>query len=296
MVVGVTGASGFLGGTLVGEIIANDGEAVGFSRSPQRKIAGCREVRDFSGDTEPDLDGLDALVHLAGDPIMGLWTAEKKRRILDSRVRTTEKLVRAMAAQPPEERPGVFACASGVGLYGDRGDEILDEDSDAGFGFLASVVSEWEGAAAAARDLGVRTVTLRIGIVLGEKGGAFPLLKGLFEKGLGGNLGSGNQWMPWVHVHDVAAIIHQCLNNPAIKGPVNVVAPNAVTNREFTRILARSLGKSAFLPVPQFALKCLPGGMGEMFLSSQRVVPHVMNSFGYDWAYPELAQAIEASM
>lgn len=296
MVVGITGASGFVGGAIVGEIIANDGEAVGFSRSPQRKIAGCREVRDFSADTEPELNGLDALVHLAGDPIMGLWTPEKKKRILNSRVETTRRLVDAMAGLAQEERPRVFACASAVGLYGDRGDEILDEDSDAGFGFLANVVGQWEEVAASARDLGVRTVSLRIGIVIGEKGGAFPLLKSLFEKGLGGTLGSGSQWMPWIHVYDVAAITHQCLTNPAIKGPVNLVAPNPVTNREFTRVLAKSVGKRAFLPVPEFAMRCLPGGMGEMFLNSQRVVPHIMNSFSYDWAYPHLAEAIEESM
>lgn len=295
MKTGVTGASGFIGRALVAEILSNNNEAVGFSRSPLRPIDGCSEVRDLSPEAAPDLSGLNALVHLAGESIMGPWTEKKKEEILNSRIRSTQRIVNAMWAMEAADRPAVFACASAVGIYGDREDEWLDEEADAGFGFLADVSKQWEAVALKAQDMGVRTVILRIGFVLGDGGGAIPVMQKIFDKGLGGRLGSGKQWMPWVHIDDVAGIIHSCLDNKLISGPVNVTAPEPIRNRDFTRSLAGALGKKALIPVPTFGLKALPGQMHEIFLNSQRVDPTVMKSNGYQWLYPDLDAAIRDS-
>ena len=296
MKIGVTGASGFIGGAVVAEALSHNHEAVAFSRDPEKNISGCEEVRDFSADSAPDLSGLDALIHLSGEPVAGVWTGKKKEEILNSRIRTTQRLVNALWAMDSDERPKVFICASGVGIYGSRNDEWLDEETDAGFGFLAEVVKQWEAVALKAQDMGVRTVLLRIGIVLGEGGGALPLMAKGFSTGLAGKLGNGKQWMPWIHIDDVAGIIHLCLENHLISGPVNVASPNPARNRDFTRSLAEVLKKPAFIPVPSLLIKALPGGMQEMFLNSLRVDPVVMKSNSYDWIYPELSAALRDSI
>ncbi|MDF1813450.1 MAG: TIGR01777 family oxidoreductase [Verrucomicrobiales bacterium] len=296
MRIGVTGASGFIGGAVVAEILSHNHEAVGFSRKPDRSLPGCSEVRGFSSESAPDLSGLDALVHLSGESLLGPWTAGKKEEILNSRIRTTQRLVNALWAMEAEQRPKVFACASAVGIYGDRGDDWLDEEADAGFGFLADVVKQWEAVAMKAQDMGVRTVLLRIGFVLGSDGGAMPMLENLFSKGLGGKLGNGKQWMPWIHIDDVAGIVQTCLDNHLINGPVNVTGPEPVRNREFTKTLAEVVKKPALFPVPSPLLNLLPGGMHEMFLNSLRVDPIVMKSHSYRWNYPDLAAAIRESI
>ncbi|MDF1752791.1 MAG: TIGR01777 family oxidoreductase [Verrucomicrobiales bacterium] len=296
MRIGVTGASGFIGGALVAEILANNNEAIGFSRSPGRSIEGCSEIRNISGDAPLDLSGLDAIVHFSGESLLGVWTPKKREEILNSRIRSTQRIVNALWAMDAEERPKVFACASAVGIYGDRGDEWLDEEADAGFGFLADVTRQWESVAIKAADMDVRTVLLRIGFVVGESGGAIPTLENVFKMGLGGKLGSGKQWMPWIHIDDVATMIHTCLENRLISGPVNVCAPDPVRNKDFTKTLADVLGKKAFLPVPSVAFKMLPGRMHEMFLNSLRVDPTVMKSHSFQWQYPVLEDAIRESV
>lgn len=297
MKIGITGASGFIGSNLIAEAITNNHQVIGFSRSPDKNIGGCEEVRAMSGDTTPDLSGgLDAIVHLAGESILGVWTAEKKRRILESRISSTQQILDGFFKLDPKDRPKVLACASGVSLYGDRADEWLDEDADAGFGFLSDVVRQWETLALKAEDMGVRVVLLRIGFVVGRTGGAIPVMRNVFNKGLGGNLGSGKQWMPWVHVDDVARIIMTCIENTAIRGAVNVASPNPVTNAELTQVLANKLGKKAFIPAPSFALKALPGGMQEVFLSSLRIEPTVLKTHGFKWEFDTIESAIEEAL
>lgn len=275
------------------EILANNNGVVGFSRSPNRSIPGCREVRVFSDEVSLDLTGLDALIHLVGEPLIGNWSGKKKEEILNSRIHSTERIVKTLWSMKPQDRPKTFACASAVGIYGDRGDEWLDEESDAGFGFLVDVTRQWEAAALKARDFGIRTVLLRTGFVVGSRGGALPIMKKIFSLNLGGNLGNGKQWMPWIHIDDVVHIIQQCLDNRLISGAVNLTAPEPVRNRDFTRILADCLGKRAFLPAPSFVLRALPGGVHEMFLNSLRVDPTVMKSHGYKWEFPSLDLALK---
>lgn len=293
MNVGITGASGFVGAALSEEGRRRGWNVVAFSRRPGAPVAGAAEVRSLADPGEVDLSGLDALVHLAGEPIAALWTKDRKRLILESRVDLTTDLVEAMAKLPAERRPSAFVSASATGFYGDRGDELLDEHADPGFGFLARVCREWEAASAPAERLGVRVANPRIGLVLG-RGGLLGRLRPLFRLGFGGRLGSGKQWMPWIHLEDLARLLAECAENPSLRGPVNAVAPHPATNREFTATYARVLRRPAILPAPAAVLRRLPGGMGELFLSSQRAEPLVMSSFGFTWHHPELASALRA--
>lgn len=232
----------------------------------------------------------DALVHLAGEPVAQRWTEAAKKRIYDSRVEGTRRLVSALSTQ--SSRPRVLVCASAVGYYGSRGDQILTEASSAGSDFLARVVVDWEDAAQSAEALGIRVVRLRFGIVLGH-GGTLAKLLPLFRFGIGGRLGSGHQWMAWVHIDDVVDLIVFALNFAAIRGAVNATAPHPVTNEEFTEQLAIALHRPAILPVPAFALKLALGEMSEMVLASQRVLPTVAKSAGFRFQYPELRPALE---
>jgi uncharacterized protein (TIGR01777 family) len=218
-----------------------------------------------------------------------VWTRAKKERIRASRVGGTRAVAAAIrGALAP---PSVLACASGVGYYGDRGDERLDESSAPGGGFLASVVQEWEEAAASAAPP-TRVACLRFGMVLGKGGGALPVIARLFRLGLGGRVGSGHQWMPWVHVRDAAGLVLHAVENPDCRGPVNAVAPGAVTNAGFTRELAEVLHRPAVVPAPAFAVRLLAGQLSELVLPSQRVVPEVAVRTGYRFGFPELPAAL----
>ena len=232
----------------------------------------------------------DAVVHLAGEPVSQRWTEAAKKRIHDSRVEGTRNLVTALAAQA--QRPRVLVCASAVGYYGSRGDQILTEASSPGTDFLARVVVDWEEAAQLAEPLGIRVVRLRFGMVLGP-GGALAKLLPLFRLGVGGKLSSGRQWMAWIHIDDVVNLILFALNFAAIRGAVNATAPHPVTNEEFTQRLATALHRPAILPVPAFALNLVLGEMSEMVLASQRVLPTVAKSAGFQFQYPELRAALE---
>jgi uncharacterized protein (TIGR01777 family) len=232
----------------------------------------------------------DALVHLAGEPVAQRWTAAAKKRIHDSRVEGTRRLVDALSTQ--SRRPRVLVCASAVGYYGSRGDQILTEASSAGTDFLACVVVDWEEAAQLAEALNIRVVRLRFGMVLGE-GGALAKLLPPFRFGVGGRLGSGHQWMAWIHLEDAINLILFALSYSAIRGAVNATAPHPVTNQEFTDRLATALHRPGFFVVPAFALRLALGEMSEMVLASQRVLPTVAKSGGFRFQYPDLRAALD---
>jgi uncharacterized protein (TIGR01777 family) len=291
----VTGATGFIGRRLVARLEA----PVVLSRSPEaaRRVLG--DVRAFAWDPEAGpppadaFDGVDTVFHLAGEPVAGgRWTAERKARIRSSREQGTRHLVTGL--QAASTRPAVLVSASAVGYYGDRGDQELDESAAPGAGFLAEVCRVWEDEAVRAREAGLRVVPVRSGIVLGEDGGALGRLLPLFRAGLGGTLGGGDQWMPWVHVDDVVGLMLHAAATQGMDGPANAVAPGIVRNREFTRALASALGRPAFLPVPSFALHLALGEFGESLTHSQRVVPAAARSAGYAFAHPALAGALTA--
>jgi uncharacterized protein (TIGR01777 family) len=238
-------------------------------------------------------EGVEAVIHLAGEPVAAArWTEEQKRRIRDSRVKSSQNLVAGMRATP--RPPKVLVSASATGFYGDRGDEILNESSDPGSGFLSEVCLDWEAEAARSRELGVRVVFVRTGVALSPSGGALKKMLPPFKLGLGGRLGAGRQWFPWIHIEDIVGIFLHALMSPAVDGPINGVAPGIVTNGEFTRELAAVLNRPAFFPVPDFAVRVLLGEMAEIVTASQRVVPQVALDTGYWFKHPNLRSALES--
>ena len=241
----------------------------------------------------PDVvSGFDAVVHLAGESIVGRWTVEKKNRIRDSRVIGTMHLAEALAET--KVKPRVFVCSSAIGYYGDRQDEMLREGSAAGTGFLADVCREWEAATHPAVAAEIRTVMIRTGVVLSPKGGALGKMLPPFKMGVGGRIGDGRQWMSWIHVEDMVGAIHHILKTDLLQGPINMVAPKPVTNAEFTRTLADVLARPAVFPVPSLAVKLLFGEMGEtVLLGSQRVEPSQLVASGYPFRFRDLRQSLE---
>src|SRR5579863_504909 len=241
---------------------------------------------------EPDtVSSFDAVIHLAGESIFGRWTADKKLKIRDSRAIGTLNLARALAQA--EEKPKVFVCGSAIGYYGDRGDELLAEESAPGAGFLAEVCSAWEEATMPAREAGIRTVNLRTGIVLSPKGGALGAMLMPFKLGIGGRTGSGRQWMSWIDVQDMVGAIHHILKNDLLQSAVNMVAPKPVTNADFAKTLAGVLSRPAIFPLPAFAVKAVFGEMGEeLLLASQKVEALKLISTGYPFRYRELRESL----
>jgi len=238
-------------------------------------------------------EGVEAVIHLAGEPVAGArWTEEQKRRVRDSRTKGSRNLVAGMRATP--RPPKVLVSASAVGFYGDRGNEILNESSAPGSGFLSEVCLDWETEAARARELGVRVAFVRTGVALSLSGGALEKMLLPFKLGLGGRLGDGRQWFPWIHIEDVVGIFLHALMSPDVNGPINGVAPGIVTNEEFTRELAAALNRPVFFPVPELALRVLMGEMAEVVTASQRVVPQVALDTGYRFKYPNLRPALDA--
>ena len=241
------------------------------------------------------VSGFDAVIHLAGESIVGRWTTAKKKAIRDSRVQGTRHLAEALARAP--QRPRVFVSGSAIGFYGDRGEEILTEQSSSGSGFLPEVCSEWEAATRAARDAGIRSVNIRIGLVLSAIGGALPRMLTPFKLGVGGIVGNGRQWWSWIAVQDVVGAIHHSVDTDVLQGPVNLVSPNAATNAGFTRALAAVLHRPAVFPVPAFAAKLAFGQMAEeLLLASQHVEPTKLLSSGYAFQNVELAGALTRVM
>lgn len=239
------------------------------------------------------LEGLDAVVHLAGESVNGLrWTDEKKRAIRDSRVLGTRKLVEALGKL--KTRPKVFVSASAIGFYGERGDEEIYESSGAGTTFLSEVCKEWEGEARRAEDAGIRTVLLRTGIVLSKDGGALGTMLLPFKLGVGGVVGSGKQWMSWISLDDHVRAIEFAIEHENIRGAVNSVSPHPVTNEQFTKTMGDVLYRPTFLPLPEFVVSMALGEMGdELLLTSTKVIPKRLEDAGFEFEYPDLRPALE---
>ena len=288
MIIAITGGTGFIGGALVERLKSRGDQVRVMSRS-----RGPYLWDPLAGPPPPEaLEGADAVVHLAGESVSQYWTAAAKRRIRESRVAGTRNLVEGLRriSAPPR----VLVSASAVGFYGDRGEEILDESSAPGTGFLPEVSQAWEAEANAASALGIRVVTKRTGVVLHPGGGALARMLLPFKLGLGGRLGSGRQWMPWIHLDDQIGLTLFALDTPGLAGPVNAVAPDPVTNAMFVRALGGALNRPAVIPAPAFALSMALGEMARIVLSSQRVVPRALEQAGYVFRYPGLADALAA--
>ena len=237
------------------------------------------------------VSGFHAVIHLAGESIVGRWTPAKKEKIRQSRILGTQNLASALAQA--NEKPAVFVCGSAIGYYGDRNDEVLREESSPGSGFLAEVCREWEEATRAVADAGIRTVQIRTGIVLSPNGGALGKMLPPFKLGIGGRVGDGHQWMSWIDIQDMVGAIHHILSSDLLHGPVNLVAPKPVTNTEFTRTLGRVLSRPTILPVPKAAVQLAFGEMGrEVLLGSQRVEPTKLIMSGYPFRYQDLTGSL----
>ncbi|MGZ4732675.1 MAG: TIGR01777 family oxidoreductase [Terriglobales bacterium] len=288
----VSGASGPIGTALLSSFETQGTQVVRLVRGPTQN-AGQVSWNPLASVPPATVSGFDAVVHLAGESIVGRWTAEKKKAIRDSRVQGTRNLTAALAQC--QAKPRVLVCASAVGFYGSRGDELLREESPTGQGFLAEVCREWEDASSIAAAAGIRTVNVRIGLALSAKGGALGNMLKPFSLGLGGRIGSGQQWWSWIHVDDIVGGIHHAIRTESLNGPVNLVASNPVRNVEFTKVLASVLGRPALLPVPEFALRLAFGKMAaeELLLASQRVEPAKLGASGYTFHFNELRAALE---
>jgi uncharacterized protein (TIGR01777 family) len=299
MNVTITGATGLLGGAIVEQLKRRGDTVTVLSREPDsaaRKLGVAAERWDPMAGPAPAaaLAGRDAVVHLAGEPVAQRWTERAKRSIAESRVTGTRNLVAGLAAAEP--RPAALVCASAVGYYGPHGGERLTEDAAPGADFLARVCVEWERQAQAAEELGVRVARMRTGVVLDAKGGALEKMLTPFKLGVGGPVAGGDQYMPWVHIDDVAGMYVRAIGDPAWSGPFNLSAPEPVTNAEFSKALGRALHRPAVLPVPALALRVLYGEMAEIVTEGQRAVPARALEFGYEHEHPQLDEALRAAL
>ena len=293
----VTGATGFVGHRLLGHlespvVLSRDG---GKAEHDLARFA----VKGFSWNPQAEpppaaaFEGVDTVIHLAGEPVAsGLWTSAKKVRLRDSRIAGTRNLVATLGKLPV--KPKVLVSASAVGYYGDRGDEVLDESAAPSSDFLGEVCQGWEREALAAQAFGIRVVIIRVGIVLGEKGGALAKMLTPFYLGAGSPLGNGRQYMAWIHIEDLVRIMLFAAEHHAVSGPLNGTAPNPVTNRQFTRTLGRVLRRPTFLPaVPGFMLRLMLGEVSSILLNSQRAIPQAAEQAGFKFAYPQLEGALD---
>lgn len=276
MKIAITGATGFVGRRVMERMPEHEFQAV--------SLRGEVRAENFAG--------CDAVIHLAGEPVAQRWTRAAKERIRSSRIDGTRKLVEAMRANPPK----TLISASAIGYYGSRGDEILTETSAAGDDFLGRVAEEWEREASAAEAFGVRVVRVRIAVVLGRGGGALQKMMLPFKIGVGGRIGSGEQWMSWIHLDDLVSMIGFALEHREVSGAMNGSAPGPVTNAEFTRELATALHRPAIFPVPELALKLLFGEMSQMLTGSQRVMPEAALRAGFSFRFPEIQAALAGAI
>ena len=290
MKIGITGAGGFIGSRIVKQAGAQGHTIVGFTRNPSREIPGCKETRKFSPGEKMEISGCEAIIHLAGEPVFGLWTKEKRRRIRDSRVLGTRQLVDAILASA--NPPRVLVSSSAIGYYGDTGEIEVDESSPAGNGFLPGVVQEWETEALRTREKNVRVVLRRTSVVLGRGGGALQAMLPFFRLGLGGNLGSGRQWMSWIHIADEVALALHAVENEGVEGALNSIAPQPCRNEEFTKALAGVLHRPAFFHVPAFVLKTVLGGFSHELLDSKRIISKHLAATGFTHRFPTLDAAL----
>jgi uncharacterized protein (TIGR01777 family) len=297
MRVTITGATGLIGTRIVRALRERGDEVTVLSRRPDRARAALdADAAAWQPDAEPApaeaLAGRDGVVHLAGENIAQRWSDEAKRAIHTSRELGTRNLVAGLRAAEP--RPGVLVSASGVDYYGDRGDEPVTEDAPPGDDWLAQVCVAWEREAAAVEELGVRVVRLRTGVALDKGGGALAKMLPFFRLGIGGPVAGGRQYLPWIHVDDLVAMYVSALDGRDWSGPVNAVAPDPPTNREFSRALGRALHRPAFAPVPAFAIRLLYGQMADIVLHSRRAIPARARSLGFTYGHPDLDEALRS--
>jgi len=285
--IGITGVTGLIGRRVAALARERGHEVIGFARHPERAGPGCR---CFNADEVPDLTGCDAILNLAGESVAALWTPAKRRAIKESRVLGTRRIVEAMrgTGQPPR----VLVSGSATGIYGDTGEAAADETARHGSSYLAEVCEAWEAEALKATDAGARVVVLRTGLVLAREGGALAAMLPVFRLGLGGKLGSGRQWVSWIHIGDEAALALAAVENEAIRGPVNATSPTPVRNADFTRALAEALGRPAFFNVPAFALRTAAGGFSAELLESRRIVPAAAEKAGFAFRFPSIDEAL----
>lgn len=290
----LTGASGFIGSELVRELLAQQHKLTILSRNPATStgLFGNKvSVVSWDFNSPLNLPACDHLIHLSGEPIFGhRWTSSFKAKLRSSRIIPTRELVQAIGRA--QVKPQSFICASAVGFYGDRGDEWLEESSSGRSDFLAELCHDWEKAASPATSFGTRVAFLRIGIVLGRGGGALEKMLPPFKAGVGGRIGNGKQWMSWVHVKDMTAAIRHVMNTSSLSGPINVVSPQPVTNKDFSHTLGQTLHRPAFLPVPTLALRLAMGEVASVLTSSQRVKPRALLESGFQFQYEELHNAL----
>ena len=293
----VTGASGMIGAVLCNALIDRGYAVTGLSRNPDAAAKSQPSVEWHQWEPTRErppaaaIEGADAAINLAGEPINQRWNASVKERIAQSRIKATANLVDGLTTA--DDPPKILISGSAIGYYGNRGDELLYEDAPPGDDFLADVVIEWEAAADAAASQGIRVVTARTGHVLDPSGGLLGELLTPFRLGVGGPIGDGKQYMSWIHRDDEVGILLWCLENDSVSGPVNATAPNPVTNREFARELGRAVNRPAVVPIPGFALGVLRGPeFGKVLQEGQRVYPKVAVDGGYEFKQPELAGAL----
>ena len=287
--VAIVGVTGFIGHGLPALFSEKCIRTTGISRSHNSSVPG---VDRWQSPDQMDFSGHCAVINLAGEAIDRRWTESAKQQFHESRIGVTTRIVESIAKLPEADRPEVLVNASAVGYYGDRGDDILSEDARPGTGYLAGLCADWESAARDAELLGVRVVCPRIGVVLGKNGAAFEKLRAVFNSYIGGNLGSGKQWMSWIHVADLrAAMVHAVLSD-TLTGPVNATAPYPERNRDLTRKLASALHRPALLPAPAFALRLVLGEFSSALLASTRAIPAALDAEGFQFRYPTLETAL----
>jgi len=294
MKVFITGGTGFVGRCL-SHLLLNKGHqviATGTRPAPagirSEKFHYIRADTTQKGDWQASLKNMDAVVNLAGRSVFSFWTKRYKKLIYDSRILTTRNLVESL----PENKDIIFCSTSATGYYGNRGDDILTEDDPGGNDFLAEVCRDWEAEAFRAEKKGIRVVAMRLGVVLGKDGGAMRKMVPAFRFFMGGPLGDGMQWFPWIHLDDLSDAILFILENPDVRGPVHLISPDSVRNRDFARILGQVLKRPAFMPSPAFMVRLLLGEFGASVLSSQRAVPDKLSGCGFCFRYPDLEKAL----
>jgi uncharacterized protein (TIGR01777 family) len=294
----ITGATGLIGRAICRRLAEEAHQVVVLTRQPESAevVEGARVFRwePMLGPPESEAwEGVDAVIHLAGEPVAASrWTDEQKRRIRDSRVMGTRHLLTGIKAVT--DRPKILVSGSAIGFYGNRGDEHLDEHSAPGQGFLPEVCRQWESEALRGQEMGLRVVLVRTGVVLSTNGGALEKMLLPFKLGLGGRMGDGRQWFPWIHIDDIAGIFYHALFSTEVRGPINGVAPGIVRNGEFTDELAAALHRPAIFSVPQFVLKIVMGEMAEVVLHSQRLIPRVALDSGYRFRFQMLRPALRS--
>ncbi|HET6382679.1 MAG TPA: TIGR01777 family oxidoreductase [Armatimonadota bacterium] len=293
MRIAITGGTGFLGSSIMAQARSRGDRFLLLTRHPGRPAPADTETVAWSDSAPAALPPHDAVFHLAGESVGQRWTDRVKQEIMESRRAGTRRLVDAIGAMKPEDRPKTLVSASAVGYYGERGEELLTEESPPGNGFLSEVCKVWEAEARRAEDLGARVVSVRIGVVLGKEGGALAKLLPPFKMGAGGPLGSGRQWFPWVHHRDVAGLFLFALDRDTLRGPVNAVAPGIVRGAEFAHTLGSVLHRPAIIPTPVALLRVMLGEFANSMVESQHVIPRAAADAGYTFQRPDLRGALK---